>query len=193
MRYSANRLRHFLAVRLLMPSVFAICTLVSPSAASNTMCARSDSARQTFRPRARRFQLATLGSTQPDLHRPPHHSAPESKNHHNCTNYANGTLAALATRHRPQVGPYFSTILTNCCFVRRTVGRACPGIVTPSAFCPAASAAIMCQYLSNCHKSDYARCNGYSHWSSDLQSAALNLPDLPTHDLPRPRYSVTSV
>ena len=51
---SANRLHHFLAVRLLMPSVLAICTLVSPSAASSTMCARSERLRQTFRPRASR-------------------------------------------------------------------------------------------------------------------------------------------
>ena len=39
------------------------------------------------------FQLATLGCTQLDLHRPPHHSAPESKNPRNCRNCANGILA----------------------------------------------------------------------------------------------------
>ena len=53
-RCSAKRLRHFLAVWLVTPSTLPICTLVSPSAASSTMCARSDRPRQTLRTRASR-------------------------------------------------------------------------------------------------------------------------------------------
>ena len=92
MRYSANRLRHFLAVRLLMPNVLAICTLVGPSAASSAMCARSDRCPPDLPAPRQALQLATLGPTQLDLHRPPHHSAPDSKNPRSCTNYANGAL-----------------------------------------------------------------------------------------------------
>ena len=89
---SANRLRHFLAVRLLMPSVAAICTLFSPSAASSTMCARSDTARHTLRPRASRSNSlrsspVSLISTDGRITVPP-----ESKTSFNYTNYENGTL-----------------------------------------------------------------------------------------------------
>ena len=40
------------------------------------------------------FQLATIGLSQLDLHRTPHHRSPESPTLPNCTNYSNGTLVS---------------------------------------------------------------------------------------------------